>query len=336
MKLKMWGTRGSIPISNPASVHYGGNTTCIEILSGCIPEGEALVVDTGSGYVPFSFDALKRGIDKVTILQSHHHHDHNQGFPLSPLTHMKDKEVHIFGPVQDSAWTMKKVLESIMQKPLFPVSYCLRASHIHTHDLEYPQTQVVLIHPRGGLKRLQVDAFERLIEKDSPMPFARRETYPLEECLLITMHISDHPEATISYRFDEKPTGKVCVVLLDHENQAGFPLDLVNHLQGADLLLQDVQYDPETYQTKTSGFGHGSSDYATALANRVGIKRQGYLHHDPRSTDEKVDQIVQIGRDLAQRAIDDDEILEAPEEIRATRIQPENIFACADYQTIEV
>ena len=34
IRLKFWGTRGSIPCPGPDTVRYGGNTTCFEITCG--------------------------------------------------------------------------------------------------------------------------------------------------------------------------------------------------------------------------------------------------------------------------------------------------------------
>ena len=33
MKIRLWGTRGSVPVSSPQMTRYGGDTTCIEVRS---------------------------------------------------------------------------------------------------------------------------------------------------------------------------------------------------------------------------------------------------------------------------------------------------------------
>src|SRR5688572_451239 len=44
-RVKFWGVRGSIPTPGPATVYYGGNTSCIEVRA----DGELIVLDAGSG-----------------------------------------------------------------------------------------------------------------------------------------------------------------------------------------------------------------------------------------------------------------------------------------------
>ena len=321
MRLTTYGTRGSIPISNPKSVKYGGNTTCIRIESECIPAGQWLVLDAGSGFVPLSGDALAAKTSQMNLLQTHHHHDHNQGMLLSPITFIKQIPFHVYGPMQDN-WSPKQVFEAIMQKPLFPVPAKVVLSHFHFHKLEYPTTVVILVHPEGGFKLMDVDVFEKTIAKDAPLPF-KGMRFPVGECLVIKMHRTEHPETTISYRVEERPTGKVAAVLTDHETQASVPMSLRAHLKDVDVLLQDCQYTPEEYYSgRTAGFGHGTPDFAATLAGIVGAKRLGLMHHDPKSTDQDVDAILAIAREEAGK--------------NKKGIAPKSIFACADYMIIEV
>jgi len=44
-RLKLWGVRGSMPAPGPATVRYGGNTSCVEMRV----DGEIIVLDAGSG-----------------------------------------------------------------------------------------------------------------------------------------------------------------------------------------------------------------------------------------------------------------------------------------------
>ncbi|GBE16765.1 hypothetical protein BMS3Abin15_00588 [bacterium BMS3Abin15] len=77
MKVKLYGTRGSVPVANSKSVQFGGNTTCVRVMSDCIPESMALIIDAGTGFVPLSNDILQEGgIEETLILFTHYHHDH--------------------------------------------------------------------------------------------------------------------------------------------------------------------------------------------------------------------------------------------------------------------
>ncbi|MFA6004722.1 MAG: MBL fold metallo-hydrolase, partial [Elusimicrobiota bacterium] len=46
MKIRCWGARGSIPVSGPGYLKYGGDTTCLELTSA---SGDTVIVDCGSG-----------------------------------------------------------------------------------------------------------------------------------------------------------------------------------------------------------------------------------------------------------------------------------------------
>ncbi len=328
MIVTTYGTRGSVPVSRPGTAKYGGNTTCLRVDSDCLPKDTWLVIDTGSGFVPLAYDALKAGVKRIIILQTHHHHDHNQGLLLAPITFIKSIPIHIYGPVQNGVGP-KEVLEQVMRKPLFPVDFKQVASHFHINKFEYPGNQVFLIHPVGGFKRLDVDSYERSLDQGKLMSFSSKTSFDVDECLVIKMHSTEHPEQTVSYRFEDRPRGRVFCLLTDHENQDGIPLSLRAHLKEADLLIQDVQFDEVTYMERTAGFGHGTAKYAVRLSNLVGAKRLGLTHHDPMSDDDQVEVILTEARENAHRAR-----TETGEE--GNGLADEQIFACQDYGVYEV
>ncbi len=46
MRLSIWGARGSVPVSGPEYLRYGGDTTCLTIETA---SGELLIFDAGTG-----------------------------------------------------------------------------------------------------------------------------------------------------------------------------------------------------------------------------------------------------------------------------------------------
>jgi len=46
MKIKFWGTRGSIAVPGKLTIRYGGNSTCLEITLG---SNRVVVIDAGTG-----------------------------------------------------------------------------------------------------------------------------------------------------------------------------------------------------------------------------------------------------------------------------------------------
>lgn len=170
LEVTFYGTRGSTPIANKHSVLTGGNTTCVRVDSPCLPEGWWLVIDGGSGFVPLSLDALKGGVKVVQQFFTHYHHDHTQGEPLGALTFMHHIPIHCWGPV-DGGLGPREVLEHIMKHPFFPVDFSQVSAHFTCHKLEHPNTQVLLIHPEGGIKQMSVISSSGLMV--SPCPSAR-------------------------------------------------------------------------------------------------------------------------------------------------------------------
>lgn len=323
MKVTTFGVRGATPISNSQSVRYGGNTTCVRIESECIPDGCALVVDTGTGFVPCSRQLLAEGVMKVGILYTHWHHDHTQGLLLAPHTFSPQAEVKIWGPKEHGMGPLE-VFRDLMTPPFFPEHFALVQHRIKTVPLSHIGSQVLVIHPKGGAHLLDIYQYRKKLadEKQLTLGDAR---YSVSECLVVFMHKTVHPEYTISYRFEEKPTGRVFVFLTDHENTASLPRDLFSHVQGAHLLVQDGQYSSEAYRTHAAGFGHGTPEYCVEVMLEAGAERLGITHHDPSATDADID--ARVREALSKRA---------GRHIGHYSLIEKTIFACADYQTINV
>lgn len=87
MRIKIWGTRGSAPVSGPRYSQYGGDTSCIEVRTDA---GAVILLDAGTGLAAFdrarpAGDGEAPGTAPVICL-SHAHLDHIQGLPFyAPL-----------------------------------------------------------------------------------------------------------------------------------------------------------------------------------------------------------------------------------------------------------
>ncbi len=58
MRVKLWGTRGSIPTPDPATSRYGGNTPCVEV---CAVDGERIILDAGLGLHWLGLELIEDG-----------------------------------------------------------------------------------------------------------------------------------------------------------------------------------------------------------------------------------------------------------------------------------
>lgn len=319
MKVKCFGTRGSVPVANAQTVKYGGNTTCLNIESECLPPDYRLVVDAGTGIVPLGNIIASNGrVGRVVILFTHYHFDHTEGLKMSAILRSKQIRIQCFGPLENGIGP-QEMLKDLMKPPYFPLDYVEVASRVSAKSIEYPAGTVILIHPRGGLRMLGLDGLVNTEGKKPPQINVGKGRYDLNECLVVRMYKANHPERTISYKVEEKPTGKTFVVLTDHENQDGIPQALISHLAKTDCLLIDCQYDRKTYDEQTAGFGHATPDFCVRLAHKVEAKKVGLTHHSPFSSDDKIDEILGAAQSSAKDLGFKGEI-----------------FACSDYQEITV
>lgn len=359
MIVTTWGTRGSTPVAGPGMVKYGGNTTCVEVDSACLPQNMRLCVDGGTGFVPYGKEVMKsirirRELGKfegrldLVVLFTHYHWDHIQGIPLSPVLYAKnDTVLHFFGP--DDApkgdhylGGPKEALTTLLNPPYFPVSFHQIGEHIRCQSIVLPQETIIAFHPTGGKVMLSLDKFEDVERRGETIEFSSQihnnGSFPIRECLIVKMYRSNHPERTISYRFEERPTGKVFVFLTDHEATAAFPADLLRHVKNANLLIEDAQYLVETYELATSGFGHGTGPYCVKLAKAAGgVTHLGLTHHDPSATDQDIESVLSEALEEAGDRFPGglEETIETVEQ-RVERFLPMMIFSCADYQKFSV
>ena len=120
MKLKFWGTRGSIPTPQPDRMKYGGDTPCVELTTS---KGNMIILDAGTGIRRLGLELLKNkpANRNITILLSHTHWDHIQGFPFFLPIYDKSFRFKIFGPLRmDSKLEIR--LQVQMSDLFFPVN----------------------------------------------------------------------------------------------------------------------------------------------------------------------------------------------------------------------
>jgi metal-dependent hydrolase (beta-lactamase superfamily II) len=108
-------------------VRVGGNTACVEIQAG----PHTIILDAGTGIINLGADLMRRARAQgghsitATILFSHMHNDHTQGFLRSSLCRRQHAAIH--GP---------KVFESDLKRhcarhapPMFPIALDDLPSH---------------------------------------------------------------------------------------------------------------------------------------------------------------------------------------------------------------
>ncbi|RKX71715.1 MBL fold metallo-hydrolase [candidate division WOR-3 bacterium] len=117
MKVRFWGTRGSIPAPGPETSRYGGNTTCVEISSG----KTRIIFDAGTGIRKLGY-LLKSESEPIRILFTHFHWDHIQGLPFFIPLYIPGKpiEFYAYPPFYQG---LKEMMVHQLKKTYFPAEY---------------------------------------------------------------------------------------------------------------------------------------------------------------------------------------------------------------------
>src|SRR3954471_12765247 len=136
MRVRFWGTRGSIATPGPGTVRYGGNTVCVEVRSD---SGSLVVLDCGTGARLLGQQLVATAHEQGTVangclLIGHTHWDHIQGLPFFAPLFEPHAEWHIYGPrgLNDS---LAQTLSGQMQYQYFPVTVEQLSATVSFHDL---------------------------------------------------------------------------------------------------------------------------------------------------------------------------------------------------------
>lgn len=92
--LRLWGTRGSVPVSGPDTVRHGGNTTCMEVVHG----DTHILFDAGSGIRDAGRALAAEGPRPIHLFITHTHWDHIQGFLFFAPAYIPGFEMDIHAP----------------------------------------------------------------------------------------------------------------------------------------------------------------------------------------------------------------------------------------------
>ncbi len=261
MKIKFWGTRGSIPVSGPEYNRYGGDTTCVEIRN---KENEIIIIDAGSGIRRLGKSLLEEGRKSYTVLFTHSHWDHVMGFPFFMPVYRNDTEIHMMGcPFAQNA--VKDMISKTMQPPTFPVRFEEVASKFYfseicTDGFNIGSMRIIptlLSHPNHGLG------------------------YKFIEDGVSFVFITDNE--------------------LGYTHNGGLtPRDYEEFGRNADLFVHDSEWRIDEY-VKRRTWGHSTFKQAAELALRAGAKRFGMFHHNQERTDSQIDEMVSDCRGIIKR-----------------------------------
>jgi phosphoribosyl 1,2-cyclic phosphodiesterase len=254
MQIRPWGTRGSIPSPGPSTTRYGGNTSCVEVR---LHDDRLVIIDAGTGIRPLG---ASLGVCDATLLFSHYHWDHIQGFPFFTPAFLHESNIEIYGP-QYGGEGPEEILFRQMHSPYFPADPSqlrgIRACHAtpaHSFRL-------------GG----------------ATVRAAR----------------ASHPSVTYGYRIEDDGAAFVYFSDNEVDIAPAEILEgIIGLAEGADLLLHDCQYFEPEYHVR-QGWGHSTPRQVLQVARAAGVRRVMLFHHDPSHSDEQVEALAEEARGMA-------------------------------------
>ena len=248
-KVKFRGVRGSYPLAKKEFLKYGGNTSCVEVRVG----GHLIVLDAGTGLIDVGNELLRdyiaSGIKpeertpvKATVLISHIHLDHIQGFTFFRPLHIPSTVLNVFGSVNYNE-TLSDELAGLLFGKSFPLDLGDIAGNLNIRDINETEG-IILRHGEAPIIKR--------IEKEEDLQVE-------DEDVLITCYRSyAHPqEGVFIYKISYK--GKTLVYATDKESYLGGDKKLTNFARGCNLLIHDAQYTTEDYLNSLvpkQGYGH--------------------------------------------------------------------------------
>lgn len=254
MKFRFWGVRGSIPSGGKDTARVGGNTTCLEVRCG----DELIIIDSGTGIRYLGNQLLKEMPVKATILYSHVHWDHIQGFPFFAPFYVKGNEFDIYGG-NTLPTPIEEILNNQMAPPCFPVRTNIMAAQINYHN----------IRPGEKIK-------------------GKNHTITLTDLY--------HPQGSYGYRI-ECHNGCSLVFATDCEHHEDkLDENLLNLSKNVDALIYDAQYTEDEYyglngQFSRKGWGHSTMREGVKIAKEANVEKLILFHHDPSHNDEFIKKI---------------------------------------------
>ncbi len=282
MRVRFWGTRGSIPVALTAAdirdrlaqalvrasgrtfasyeeahafagrelafslTHtFGGHTPCVELEPG---GDEYFVCDMGSGARPLGAHVLARQAGRpatVNVFMSHVHWDHIMGFPFFGPAYVPGTRIRIHGchDVLEHAFRLQQ------SPPCFPVAFDQLGAAIEFVRLEPGRAHVV-----SGVA--------------------------------VTPRLQLHSGDSYGYRFEKD--GKSVVYSTDSEHKLENRAEaegFATFFREADVVIFDAMYALAEAISVKADWGHSSNIVGVELCQMARARHLVLFHHEPANSD---------------------------------------------------
>jgi len=207
LRVRFWGTRGSMPISGPKFQRYGGNTSCIELICNT----NHLLFDAGSGLYPAGEALLAEEVREMDLLFTHCHYDHIMGLPFFAPLFKPDAHVTLWSGHLSGQMTTHEIFSQYLRPPWFPVvpdnsKGRLRFRDFQSGDVLSPRDNITIrtgrLHHLGGCIGYRVEFGGRAV---ALIYDYEHEAHVLDPAVLQLMKNADLAIYDSAYTDDEMP-----------------------------------------------------------------------------------------------------------------------------------
>ncbi len=267
MKIKFWGTRGSIPVPGKNTIKYGGNTPCIQITQS----NSFIIIDAGSGIREAGKSIVEeKKFSEINIFISHTHWDHIQGLPFFAPLFEEGYRINIFTN-KISPDTSNHILDHLLNPDFFPVN---------PKDLK-AEVSFFYIDDR---KSVFIDEFK----------VSASEVHHLNKALAfkISSKGKDVVYMPDNEIYSSSKNDKIIFEDILAKNEK-----LINFCSEADYLIHDCMYSFDD-SIRKKGWGHSDNISLSYFAIHCKIKNLILFHYEPDYTDTEIDKMVEETTDV--------------------------------------
>ena len=293
MRVRFWGTRGSIPVALTSadirdkvavalmraggqrfesigeaylyagqhldfslSHTFGGHSACVELETG---RDEYFVCDMGSGARPFGAHVLARQSGRpatVNVFMSHVHWDHIMGFPFFGPAYVAGTHIRIHGCHE----TLEHAFRLQQAPPCFPVEFSQLAA-----DIEFVRLAPGEAHDICGVR--------------------------------VTPAQQMHSGESFGYRFEALGRSFVYTTDSEHKLENRSQTErFVRFFQDADLVVFDAMYSLADAISVKADWGHSSNIIGVELCQMARVKHLVLFHHEPAYDDATIEGVLRETR----------------------------------------
>lgn len=252
--IKLWGTRGSIPVSGAKFAQHGGDTSCMHLEHN----NEVIIFDAGSGIRNLGLTLAAGKPRKIHLFITHTHWDHIQGFPFFAPAYLEGFDITIYGAKRFTK-DLYAIFRGQLDSDYFPVQLSDMKANLEFKYL--PDTPIKI----GDV----------VVSSEFVRHPGATVGYKIEINGTTIAYVPDNEflQGYLGSPYDVDPE------LIEHFSQ------FIEFFSDIDLLIHEAQYMPDQYIDKVH-WGHTSVSNACLMVKVCRAKRWIVVHHDPLHSDD--------------------------------------------------